>query len=263
MQAIDSMEKYTEEFTSYVKDMEERAGDNKLQDFANLRRFPMDIIKKSDIFYIEDATEMLVPKYLSEVDDFGVISPTNRKPIFHNRYVMPIKDVNGNVINLVGYSHDADERYVYGTAKYYRRRETMYGLENLEVAYDLGYAIVTEGITDTIRVRSLGYPNCFAMCGTHKSEFIMKQLNRCRYGVIKIPDRDAPGRRALKGWECNRGVTLFTFVTYKDIDEMCADPEHPDNRNIVKEYIDGCIEWLKTHEHNGIKCENEELTINI
>lgn len=259
LQEFNSMEQYTKNLTAYTKALQTRAGDKMLQYFAEMRKFPIDIITSSDIFYIGDATEMLLPSYLGQVEEFGVISPTNKRPIFHNRFVIPIKDINGNVLNLVGYSKEADERYVYGTAKYYRRRETMYGLENLPLAYELGYAIVTEGITDTIRVRSLGYPNTFAMCGTHKSEFIMKQLNRCRYGVIKIPDRDSAGQRALKGWKSYRGITLNTFIQYKDIDEMCRDND--DNINWVKEYIDICIDWICTAEHRGYTSQSQVITM--
>lgn len=259
--AIDEFNKYTDKLTEYTLELKKRAGDRQLEYFAEMRKFPLDIVTKSDIFYIGDATEMLLPRYLGDVEDFGVISPTNKKPIFHNRFVIPIKDTDGRVLNLVGYSKEADERYVYGTAKYYRRRETMYGLENLELAYNLGYAIFTEGITDTIRVRGLGYPNCFANCGTHKSEFIMKQLNRCRFGIIKIPDRDAAGQRALRNWKTYRSITLNTFIAYKDIDEMCRDKD--DNSEVVKGYLDSCIDWLKTQEHRGYTGQNEVITMYI
>lgn len=260
--AIKEYNEYTDALTEYTMELKRRAGDKKLEYFSGLRNFPMEIINKSDIFYIEDATEMLIPKYLGSVEDFGVISPTNKKPIFHNRFVMPIKNTENKVVNLVGYSKEADERYVYGTAKYYRRRETMYGLENLPLAYELGYGILTEGITDTIMVRSLGFPVSFANCGTHRSEFIMKQLNRCRYGVIKIPDRDAAGQRALKGWESYRGVTLNTFIKYKDIDEMCRDNDGI-YKELVKEYIQACIDWLVTQEHKGCKGQNEIITMYV
>ena len=256
---LENMKNYTSELTDYVNSLRERAGDRMLDYFAELRQFPREVIDEQRIFYVGDATEMLLPAYLDKVEQFGVISPTNKRPIFHNRFVMPIMDIDGNVLNLVGYSKEANERYVYGTAKYYRRRETMYGLENLNLAYELGYALVTEGITDTIRLRGLGYKNTFAMCGTHKSDFIMKQLNRCRYGVLRIPDRDEAGQKAAKRWECNRHLTLNTFVAYKDIDEMCS--ISPENRDWVSSYIDAGIEWLKQKEHQGMKCACESVTM--
>jgi DNA primase len=257
--AVQEMNDYTDKLTDYVYELKSRAGDKQLEYFAELRRFPMEIIKSSDIFYIGDATEMLIPSYIGMVEDFGVISPTNKKPIFHNRFVIPIKDINGKIINVVGYSKEADERYVYGTAKYYRRSETLYGLENLKIAYENGFAILTEGITDTIRVRSLGFPNTFAMCGTHKSEFIMKQLNRCRNGVIKIPDRDSAGKRAARNWKCNRSITLNTFIQFKDIDALCYESE--ENREWAKEYLNICVDWIKSSEHKGYQSQLQEVTM--
>lgn len=259
LNSLDEMHKYTDYITDYVNEISARAGDRRLAYLSELRGIPLESIKEAGIFYIGDATEMLIPKYFNYIEDFGVISPTNRKPIFHNRFVFPIKDTNGKVLNLVGYSNEADERYVYGTARYYRRRETMYGLENLNYAYDLGYAILTEGITDTLRVRSLGYKNTFANCGTHSSKFIMKQLNRCKNGVIKIPDRDAAGLRAAKKWNCNRGITLNVFIKYKDIDEMCKDSK--DNIEWVKEYLDICIDWIKSSEHRGYSAQSQVVTM--
>lgn len=257
--ALIEQKRYTDAFTEYVNELCKRAGDNMLEEFCQMRQFKMQTVKEQGIFYIGDATEMLIPAYIDQVESFGVISPTNKKPIFHNRYVIPIKDENGKILNVVGYAKDADERYVCGTAEYYRRRDTMYGLENLGLAYELGYALLTEGITDAICLRNLGYKNTFANCGTHKSDFIMKQLDRCRYGVLKIPDRDSAGLRASKKWKCNRSITLNTYVIFKDIDEMCR---HSDEmREIVEEHLGLCIEWLKQKEHQGKNHGEKIITI--
>lgn len=250
---------YSAELTDYVNELRARAGDKMLDKFSEMRQFSIETIKENNIFYIGDATEMLIPSYLNKVESFGVISTTNKKPIFHNRFVMPIKDIDGKVLNLVGYSKEADERYVYGTARYYRRRETMYGLENLEMAYNLGYAILTEGITDAICLRNLGFKNSFANCGTHKSDFIMKQLNRCRNGVIKVPDRDAAGKKAASRWKCNRSITLNTFIAYKDIDEMCK--SSIENKELVREYLNICVNWILSNEHRGYNTIDEVITI--
>ena len=250
---------YEKLLTEYVSVLQSRTRQDKLEEFANLRNFKIDTVKECGIFYIDDMAEMLIPSYIDKIGTLGVISETNYKPIFRQRWVIPIKTTEGLVENLVGYSPYADERYIYGTSKYYRRRETMYGLENLNLAYKLGYALVTEGITDTIRLRDMGYKNTFAMCGTHKSDFIMKQLNRCRHGVILIPDRDSAGLRALKGWTCNRSLTMMINIQYKDIDEMCREGE--ENQQWVNEYLRDCIGWITSDTHNGHKCLSETVTV--
>ena len=250
---------YERILTDYVNDLSARSSKDKQREFADFRKFKLETVEKLDIFYVGEMAEMLLPNYIDKIAQFGVISETNYKPIFRDRWVIPIKNEDGLVQNLVGYSPNADERYIYGTSKYYRRRETMYGLENLSLAYEMGYAIVTEGITDTIRLRDMGYPNTFAMCGTHKSDFIMRQLNRCRHGVIRIPDRDDAGLKALKQWECNRHLTLMINLQYKDIDEMCRESE--ENQDWINAYLTDCIAWIKSETHNGQKCLCETVTV--
>ena len=65
-------------------------------------------------------------------------------PLSHLQFFIPILTQEGLVENLVGYSKSADERYIYGTSLYYRRRDTLWGLEKLHLAYDMGYAILTD-----------------------------------------------------------------------------------------------------------------------
>lgn len=258
-QAILDRIKYEKTLTAYVTELQQRSRKDKLQEFADFRKFKMDTVEEAGIFYVGEMAEMLLPNYIDEIQHLGVISETNYKPIFRNRWVMPIKSEDGLVRNLVGYSPDADERYIYGTSRYYRRRETLYGLENLHLAYNMGYAILTEGITDTIRLRDMGYPNTFAMCGTWKSDTDIRQLNRCRYGVIRIPDRDDAGLRALKGWNYKRHITVMINLQYKDVDEMCREGE--ENQEWLRAYMNDCIAWIKTLEHNGKESLCEEVTI--
>lgn len=259
IEEINKKKIYEQRLTDYTKELQVRAGDKKLDEFSKLRKFSMKTIKSCDIFYIGEATEMLIPSYINEVQSLGVISQTNNRPIFHNRWVIPIKNEQGLVQNLVGYSPDADERYIYGTSRYYRRRDTLYGLEKLNEAYNLGYAITTEGITDTIALKNIGYTNSFAWCGTHGSDYIVTLLNRCRYGVIRIPDRDKAGKLALKGWKFNKHITLNVFLKYKDIDEMCRESE--ENREWVKTYLDECIAILTRNSHNGFNGQCKEFTM--
>lgn len=264
---IEKME-YEKVLTSYVSELQSRANKDKLIEFANLRAFDLETIEKNGIFYVGEMTEMLLPNYFNKVEELGVISETNKKPIFRNRWVIPIKTPSGLVQNLVGYSPFADERYIYGTSKYYRRRDTFYGLENIGLAYELGYAFVTEGITDTIRLRDMGYENSFAMCGTHTSDYMIRQLNRCRHGVILIPDRDDAGIRAHKQWEFNRSITIFVNFQFKDIDELCYTKnedgtrlKNEDNIEWFKDCADSCVAWIKSGTHRGVRGAHEKVTM--
>ena len=254
-----SMTEFCKKYNDYVNEIYSRSNKKKLEEFAETRGFKLSTILDLGIFYIGDPVEMLIPKYLDLVEAFGVISPTNKKPIYHNRFVIPIRNVKGDIINLVGYSKEAHERYVYGTSIYYRRREDLWGLEKMHKAYELGYAILTEGITDAIALRDIGYEVVFANCGTHSAPTAMKQFNRCRYGIIKIPDRDQAGQRANNRWQCHRYITLNTFVEYKDIDEMIHKADN--GEAWVRGYIDNCIDWLKQKKHNGFDCERPEVTM--
>lgn len=250
---------YNKAYNSYIEELRARSDKNKLKEFAAMRGFKLSTIEELGIFYVGEPVEMLLPKYIDLVEAFGVISPTNKKPIYHNRFVIPIKDVNGNVLNVVGYSKEADERYVYGTALYYRRRDDLWGLERLHEAYKLGYAIMTEGITDAIALRDIGYDAVFANCGTHSAPMAMRQFDRCRYGLLIIPDRDQAGQRAANRWKCHRYITLNTFVEYKDIDEMIHKADN--GEQWVKSYIEDCINWLKQKEHMGFDCERPVVTM--
>ncbi len=255
---IDTRKEYENALTEYTSVLRGRSNMEKIAELSELRSMPIKAIEDAGIFYIRDMAEMMVPKYLNTMDEFGLISVTNKKPIFSNRWVIPIKTVGGRVQNLVGYSNTADERYIYGKAKYYLRRDTLFGLENLNVAYKLGYAVLTEGITDTIRLRSLGILNSFAMCGTHQSSKIMAQLNRCRHGIIIIPDRDAAGESARKNWVTNRFAVLNIYLGYKDVDEMLREKE---NEEPFKIYMEECVKWLKAEEHLGYKHGYRVLTM--
>lgn len=257
-QMIEARKNLHEHLTEYCKEMFTRQQSWRLQELADMRKLPVDTLEKLEIFYVDSMAELLLPSYLGQMKDFGVISETNNKPIFHERWVIPIRDTDGLVQNLVGYSPNFDERYIYGTAKYYDRTNTMWGLENLEKAYEIGYAVLTEGITDAIRLRSIGIENAFGRCGTFQSDIVMRQLGRLRYGVIFLHDRDNAGDQTRGHWETTRFIRLNTFVKYKDVDEMLREPE---NLEWFMDYYNEAVRRLTECESRGVRCALESLTM--
>lgn len=242
--------------TEYTTEMFNRQSKERLQELAEFRNFNIDTLISKEIFFVKKPLELMLPDYAECLKDFGLISNINNKPIFHNRWVIPIRDVDNKVINFVGYSPEFNERYVYGESKIYLRRDTLYGLENLHTAYRKGYAILCEGITDAISLNNLGYDTAFANCGTYRSTLGINQLNRCKYGVIKIPDRDKAGSKANEEWNFRKYVKINVPIQYKDIDEVIRKEE---NRDEVKRYIDLCISHLITTASN---CK-DEITITL
>ncbi len=234
------MRLHGERFTEYVNYLFERSDKSKLAELASLRHFSTKTLAEQKVFYVpKSAASLMVPKFQSELRSFGVLSDRN-KPVFYDRWIFPIFNSKGHVVNLVGYSPTSKDRYLYGRTPYYDRRNTLYGLERLHLVQELGFAIITEGITDTVRIRDMGFPNAYAMCGTGNSTFNYGQINRrATKGVIKIPDRDGPGQKANKNWKFDNAVTLWADPQFKDIDEMCK--KHPDGIKAVIKALNNII----------------------
>lgn len=259
-QALEKMDSDLDRFTEYVQFLRHRCNKDELYRLCSLRGFSRDLVDKHDIFWVGHMREMLVPDFLDDLTDFGIISNTNNMPIYHDRWIIPIKNDKGQVVNLVGYSNIEQERYVYGTGKYYSRTDTFFGLENIADAYEKGWSIITEGITDTLSIRDLGYKNAFAWCGTMKSRHKITVLNRMCHGNIFIHDRDKAGDRTRSHWQTNRYFRFNTPIKYKDADATLHDPEQ-DNTAWFKECMDIAVQWIESAEHNGNKCACESATM--
>lgn len=248
-QQLSEIREYNTKLTNYTDCLRSRSSEKALANFAETRGYSLDFLKSIGVFYVGDEAEMLIPKFMNDLKELGVISLTNNKPIFSNRYVIPIHDENHLVQNLVGYSADSKERYVYGLGKYYLRRDTYYGMENMKKAFELGWAIVTEGITDSWVYRSSNIDNAFANCGTHSNKLGVDLLNHLRYGVIVIPDRDSAGEKAFKRWKFDRVIRVNTSIAFKDSDEMCRNNAR--NKEILLDVIRQVVDELTSRDRTG------------
>lgn len=250
--AFERYNKYCERFSMYVDKLRQNSKllyPDKLHELADIRRMDVNVLDKLGVFYIGKMVEMLLPEFIDDVKNFGVISETNDKPIFEERWVFPIKDYCGNVINLVGYKRGAEVRYVYGTGKYYDRSNDFYGAENLKLIYDVGWGVVVEGITDCAALRCAGIWNSLATCGTTKSALKMQQLSRARYGIIFIHDRDAAGDGTRTHWIVPRFLRLDILSGDKDIDAYLHSSDSIEERKLRQENLTmtlgECVQWLK------------------
>ena len=243
------MQKYTtadvKEFrallTDYVEDIRSRSKQYKIRDFAVKRKFKEETLNNSGIFFIDKMAELVVPKYFDLLKNFGVISETNSKPIYNDRYVIPFYGMDKKVMGLVGYTWEAKERYVYATTQYFERNDAIYGLENIEQIIKDNYVIVVEGLTDRLRLIELGFKNVLCTAGAHKSLFMMQIFNMID-NVIFIPDRDTAGDGTIKYWKTNKYCRLLIPFCYKDLDEFATSSE--ENAGLLVQYINETIKYM-------------------
>ena len=239
---------FRKKFTEYVNTLYKLSNKEMQEEFARIRQIPVDSIKENDIFWVGNSAELMIPEYIGLLEKFGLVSEANNKPIFNNRWVIPIKDKDNLVQALVGYSNVSDNKYVYSTTDYYLRGDSLYGEEQLEQTMKDGYAVLVEGITDAIHVRSLGFNNIYANCGSRKGTVNFLRLNRLKHGLIRICDRDKAGDGTKKRWITDRYIDLVTPPQFKDSDEVLKNVEY---KEIFREYLEECIRIIKDNEFKG------------
>jgi hypothetical protein len=239
---------FRKKFTEYVNTLYKLSNKEMQEEFARIRQIPINSIKENDIFWVGNSAELMIPEYIGLLEKFGLVSEANNKPIFNNRWVIPIKDKDNLVQALVGYSNVSDNKYVYSTTDYYLRGDSLYGEEQLEQTMKDGYAVLVEGITDAIHVRSLGFNNIYANCGSRKGTVNFLRLNRLKHGLIRICDRDRAGDGTKKRWITDRYIDLVTPPQFKDSDEVLKNVEY---KEIFREYLEECIRIIKDNEFKG------------
>lgn len=247
-EVIADRKEFRKQFTNYVNSVYKLSNKDMQASFSNLRQIPLNSIKEKGIFWVGNSVELMIPEYIGLLERFGLISEANGKPIFNNRWIIPIRDKDNLVQALVGYSNTSENKYVYSTTDFYMRGDSLYGEEQLEKTMKDGYAVLVEGITDAIHISSLGFDNIYANCGSRKGTLNFLRLNRLKYGIIRIRDRDRAGDGTKNKWITDRYIDLVTPPQFKDSDEVLKDVEY---REIFKEYLDACIEMIKSNSFKG------------
>lgn len=168
--------------------------------------------------------------------------------LLNNRYIIPVKDMIGNVIALIGYYPDS-KKYITTPSRFFSKDCLFFGLEQLgKTGLGKDYFIL-EGIFDSLALRSLGY-NAVACMGISSS-----RVKEVLYGlfrkVVAIPDNDNQGRKVIKNnlWNLPVNGSYFKWVgslkleeggegiNIKDIDRFCSVFDEAD----VKKVLDSCL----------------------
>jgi DNA primase len=108
-----------------------------------------------------------------------------------DRVVIPVRDINYNVVGLIGRAvYDwQDPRYLYN--KGFKRADVLFNIQNAK-KYD--ECIIVEGSLDCAKVVQAGFKNCVATLGAKVSDKQSLMLRKWFDKIIIFSDNDDAGR---------------------------------------------------------------------
>lgn len=188
-------------------------GSKDLSELARLRGWGEDSQKELD-FLVDYGVRWVSSDFdyepLKQFEDYGLFSESGYF-LMSERFVIPIKDLLGNVISWTGWYPD-DRKYITVGTKLFSRPLLLFGLEQLPCE---GYLVVCEGIFDALRMRGIEIP-AVSLMGVDMS-MVQRRLCNLSNGVIMIPDNDKIGRKVIRedAWRVGQNGK---YLSWKGLD---------------------------------------------
>ena len=249
----------------YTNNINTTSGINALKYLEN-RGITKDIIKEFNIGLALDKKDdlyniLLKKNYsLEDLSDLGFVNKINLNvyDTFINRIMIPIENLQGNVVGFTGRIYNGEE----DTAKYLNTKETkifkkgsiLFNYHNARNAIrETKVVVVVEGNMDAITLSSKGIKNVVALMGVAMSQVQIDTLKKLNVPIILMLDNDAAGLDAtLKNGELLRKAGIDTRVVRlsgaKDPDEYIRAKgvdALKDNIKHAISFLDFLLEHLK------------------
>lgn len=191
-----------------------------IKTFANIRKLSEDILNEADSFFLEPDTSLLefTEEELKELYGFF----KGNRLVYAGRYVLPIKDTNGDVAGFTGYDGTVKPKYLDSKNYGYKAGHGMlYGMEHMKKYYKDGYVVVPEGPMCALRLRSYGI-NALSTLGSYLSPYQIVILKRFGVKCFMVPDNDETGEKYKKTIKYKLPyATILQCTKTKDIDDTC------------------------------------------
>ena len=194
-----------------------------LEGFARIRKMSIEAIRKTDGFFLPpyDIFVNDLPKELQDpIYGMTSIRKGERVLTYRGRFILPVKDVYGNVMGFCGYDKESVNKYRDSKNFGYKAKlSTIYGMEMLPQYYKDGYCVFAEGPMCTVRARECGL-NCCSLFGSYINPYAACIINRFGENAIILHDDDEAGFKFRKQAKklCPKAVILCSRVA-KDLDD--------------------------------------------
>ena len=206
-------------------------------DYLKKRQLTGEIAKKFWLGFAPDSWNMLFDHLKqqgyteSDIFDAGLIKRHESGryyDMFRNRLIIPIFDVNNNIIAFGGrVFDDSKPKYLNSPeSAIFSKSKNLYGI-NIAKHSKRDFVLLTEGYMDTIALMKSGYLNAVATLGTALTTQQAKYLANNFKEVVICYDGDNAGREARKRAitvlrEHTVKISVIDMGQYKDPDEFIA-----------------------------------------
>ena len=248
-----------EQFEAVYNHIKSLYGKTDAEDLCKLRGYigqeQLDLIKELQIgvCFIESSEINQLGTLRDEMGLTTIDKNTGEeKFLLNGRYIVPIRDIAGNLVALVGYFNDHN-KYITTSSTIFSKNALFF---NIDHAYRLswekynGVVFLVEGIFDALSLRAIGIPAIATMGVTVENPKC--ELLKFFSKVIAIPDNDRAGKKALA-----RGTKESWIVppntTFLRIKGICKTPfgdlKVKDVDNLVS-YFDDVKEMLLQYKYS-------------
>lgn len=167
--------------------------------------------------------------------------------MFKNRIIFPIKDINGDVIGFTARAIDEQT-----TPKYINSPDSFL-FDKKHVLYNINIAkkfattndlvIITEGVADTIKMLSIGFPNTVGLLGLDVSFEKVKLISSLSKNQILMLDNDNSGRKGTMEYIKNsiplKAQIVVPIYKEKDPDMLLKQHSKEEVIKIIKKSVPG------------------------
>lgn len=200
-----------------------------IRNYYGMNEYWIRLFKEVGLAYVDSEEKDLSVLEKSGFSDLGLFSE-NKSFLLSRRFIIPVKDMLGNVISLIGWYPDG-RKYITTPSKYFDRDSLFLGMEQFSKTGLGGKYFLVEGVFDSYILRALGY-NAIAQMGIasgKRKEVLYSLIGR----IVAIPDNDSQGRKVIEKdmWNLPYGSSYLKWsggfsvgeddIHIKDIDGLC------------------------------------------
>lgn len=241
MLSQDYYSEYCRTFSSIERYLRKYAQEDKrtFSQICNARGYYLermeDILRKAGFFYIENVECTNTLRRLSS--DYALFGKDG-KFLLEGRYIFPVRDMLGNTITLIGW-YPCAKKYITLPTRMFSKSSLFYGMEQLNSTGIGKKYFLTEGIFDTLSLRSLGY-NAIAQMGIDSSRY-KSSMYTMFSRLVGVPDNDSEGREVIgkDKWVLPSNSSYFRWIgdSSKDIDSLINSYEEEDLKDLLNDVM--------------------------